>query len=39
MCGAAAAEILAHASGRAIEDVGRLRAQPPLKPIPFPPKP
>lgn len=35
MCGAAAAEILAHACGRAVEDVGRLRAQAPLKPIPF----
>jgi hydrogen cyanide synthase HcnB len=35
MCGVAAGEILAHACGRAVEDVGRLRAQAPLKPIPF----
>ncbi len=35
MCGAAAGEILAHACGRAVEDIGRLRAQAPLKPIPF----
>lgn len=35
MCGAAASEILAHASGRGAGEVGRLRAQAPLKPIPF----
>ncbi len=35
MCGAAAGEILAHACGRGVEEVGRLRAQAPLKPIPF----
>jgi NAD(P)H-nitrite reductase large subunit len=34
MCGAAAGEILAHACGRSVEDIGRLRAQAPLKPIP-----
>jgi len=33
LCAGAAAEILAHATGQAIEDVGRLRAQPPIKPI------
>ena len=35
MCGAAAAEILAHASGQDIAQVGRLRAQAPLKPLPL----
>ncbi len=35
MCGAAACEVLAHACGSPIESVGRLRAQAPLKPIPF----
>jgi hydrogen cyanide synthase HcnB len=36
-CGTAAVEILAHARGCARQDVGRLRAQPPLKPIPVSP--
>lgn len=35
MCGAAAAEIIAHESGRAVRDIGRLRAQAPVKPVPF----
>jgi hydrogen cyanide synthase HcnB len=35
MCALAAAEILAHCSGRSPEDVGRLRGQAPIKPIPF----
>lgn len=35
MCGAAAAEILAQASGQVIEQVGRLRGQAPIKPIPI----
>jgi NADPH-dependent 2,4-dienoyl-CoA reductase/sulfur reductase-like enzyme len=35
ICGVAAAEILAHASGQPLEAVGRLRAQAPIKPIPF----
>jgi bacterioferritin-associated ferredoxin len=35
MCGVAAAEILAQASGQAPEQVGRLRAQAPIKPIPI----
>ena len=35
MCGAAAAEILAHASGRPLAEVGRLRGQAPIKPLPF----
>ncbi|WP_434610669.1 FAD-dependent oxidoreductase [Pseudomonas sp. D2-30] len=35
MCGAAAAEIIACASGRDIRDIGRLRAQAPVKPVPF----
>ncbi len=34
MCGAAAAEVLAHACGRSPADVGRLRNQPPVKPVP-----
>jgi hydrogen cyanide synthase HcnB len=34
-CGVAAAEILAHATGLPIEAVGRLRAQAPVKPLPF----
>lgn len=33
LCGGPAAEILAVATGRPVEDVGRLRAQPPLKPV------
>jgi NADPH-dependent 2,4-dienoyl-CoA reductase/sulfur reductase-like enzyme len=35
MCGLAAAEIVAHASGRDIASVGRLRGQAPIKPLPF----
>jgi NADPH-dependent 2,4-dienoyl-CoA reductase/sulfur reductase-like enzyme len=35
VCGVAAAEILAQASGKSIEQVGRLRAQAPIKPIPI----
>jgi NADPH-dependent 2,4-dienoyl-CoA reductase/sulfur reductase-like enzyme len=35
MCAAAAAEFLAQATGKPIETVGRLRAQPPVKPIPL----
>lgn len=35
MCGLAAAEIVAERSGRAIETVGRLRSQAPIKPLPF----
>ena len=35
MCGVAAAEILAHTSGQPIEQVGRLRAQAPIKPLPL----
>jgi len=35
VCGAAAAELLAHETGRDIGAVGRLRAQAPIKPIPF----
>ncbi|AZF52818.1 Opine oxidase subunit A [Pseudomonas sp. R4-34-07] len=35
MCGLAAAEIVAERSGRSIEQVGRLRAQAPIKPLPF----
>jgi hypothetical protein len=31
----AATEIVAHASGRDIASVGRLRGQAPIKPIPF----
>lgn len=34
MCGVAAAEVLAHAVQCAPQDVGRLRNQPPVKPIP-----
>lgn len=34
MCGAAAAEVLAHACGRSPAEVGRLRNQPPVKPVP-----
>jgi NADPH-dependent 2,4-dienoyl-CoA reductase/sulfur reductase-like enzyme len=36
LCGAAAAEILAAATGQGIEAVGRLRGQAPVKPIPLP---
>ncbi|WP_210643753.1 FAD-dependent oxidoreductase [Pseudomonas sp. Tri1] len=35
MCGAAAAEIIAHESGRPVSSIGRLRAQAPIKPVPF----
>jgi bacterioferritin-associated ferredoxin len=35
MCGVAAAEILAHATGKPIDTVGRLRGQAPIKPIPI----
>lgn len=35
ICGAAAAELLAHATGRDIEAVGRLRSQAPVKPVPL----
>ncbi|MGY2402286.1 FAD-dependent oxidoreductase [Pseudomonas sp. SDO5271_S396] len=35
MCGLAAAEIVAERSGRGIENVGRLRDQAPIKPLPF----
>ncbi|MEB0046520.1 MULTISPECIES: NAD(P)/FAD-dependent oxidoreductase [unclassified Pseudomonas] len=35
MCGAAAAEIIACESQRAVSDIGRLRAQSPIKPLPF----
>ncbi|CAB3666267.1 NAD(P)/FAD-dependent oxidoreductase [Achromobacter pestifer] len=34
MCGAATAEVLAHACGRSPAEVGRLRNQPPVKPVP-----
>lgn len=35
MCGVAASEILAHAAGVPVEQVGRLRGQAPIKPIPI----
>ncbi|MBT2339129.1 MULTISPECIES: FAD/NAD(P)-dependent oxidoreductase [Pseudomonas] len=35
MCGAAAAEIIACTSGRPVSGIGRLRAQAPIKPVPF----
>lgn len=35
MCGAAAAEIIASESGRPLCGIGRLRAQAPVKPVPF----
>lgn len=35
MCSAAACEVVAHASGRNIDEVGRVRAQAPIKPLPF----
>ena len=35
MCGVAAAEILAQATGKPIDQVGRLRGQAPIKPIPI----
>ena len=34
MCAPAAARLLAHAAGCALPDVGRLRSQPPVKPVP-----
>ena len=36
VCGTAAAEILAMRAGIEVEAVGRLRGQPPVKPIPLP---
>jgi len=35
VCGEAAAELIARACGAQLEQVGRLRAQPPVKPIPI----
>ncbi|MGJ7493256.1 FAD-dependent oxidoreductase [Variovorax sp. ZT4R33] len=35
MCGVAAAEILAHATGQPVAQVGRFRGQAPIKPIPI----
>ncbi|MFC6339925.1 NAD(P)-binding protein [Pseudomonas sp. CCM 7891] len=35
MCGLAAAEIVAQRSGRALESIGRLRGQAPIKPLSF----
>ena len=35
MCGLAAAEIVAHSSGRELASIGRLRGQAPIKPLPF----
>jgi NADPH-dependent 2,4-dienoyl-CoA reductase/sulfur reductase-like enzyme len=35
MCGLAATEIVAHACGREVSEVGRLRGQAPIKPLPF----
>jgi NADPH-dependent 2,4-dienoyl-CoA reductase/sulfur reductase-like enzyme len=35
MCALAAAEIVAERSGRGIENIGRLRGQAPIKPLPF----
>jgi len=35
MCGNAAVEVLAAACGQSPDAVGRLRAQPPIKPIPL----
>jgi NADPH-dependent 2,4-dienoyl-CoA reductase/sulfur reductase-like enzyme len=35
MCGSAAAEIVAQRSGRALNEIGRLRGQAPIKPLPF----
>ncbi|MBC5767975.1 NAD(P)/FAD-dependent oxidoreductase [Ramlibacter albus] len=34
MCGAAAARLLAHTTGSDLQSVGRLRTQPPVKPVP-----
>ncbi|AIS16242.1 FAD/NAD(P)-dependent oxidoreductase [Pseudomonas rhizosphaerae] len=35
MCGSATVEIIAQAAARPVQDVGRLRAQAPIKPLPF----
>ncbi len=35
MCGTAAAQLLAHAAGCGLAEVGRLRGQPPVKPVPL----
>jgi hydrogen cyanide synthase HcnB len=35
MCGVAATELLAHACGRPVREVGRLRGQAPIKPVPL----
>ncbi len=35
LCGLAAAELIACESGRAVQQIGRLRGQSPIKPIPF----
>ncbi|MNL12289.1 Hydrogen cyanide synthase subunit HcnB [compost metagenome] len=35
MCGASAAEIIACESQRDVSEIGRLRAQAPIKPLPF----
>jgi NADPH-dependent 2,4-dienoyl-CoA reductase/sulfur reductase-like enzyme len=35
MCGLAAAEIVAQRSGRTLDNIGRLRGQAPIKPLPF----
>ncbi|MCV9936154.1 FAD-dependent oxidoreductase [Boseaceae bacterium BT-24-1] len=35
VCGAAAAELLAHETNRGVEAVGRLRSQAPVKPVPL----
>ena len=35
MCGTAAAQLLAHAAGCSVAEVGRLRGQPPVKPVPI----
>ncbi|RLK30100.1 NAD(P)/FAD-dependent oxidoreductase [Cupriavidus plantarum] len=35
MCGAAGAEIVAHACGKPIDAIGRLRGQAPVKPVPI----
>lgn len=35
MCGLAATEIIAQASGREVSSIGRLRGQAPIKPLPF----
>ncbi|SFU02428.1 FAD/NAD(P)-dependent oxidoreductase [Paraburkholderia aspalathi] len=37
MCGEAALTLLAEETGKPLEDVGRLRSQPPVKPIPLSP--